>query len=166
MKENEKQAFSNRLILAMKATPDAVKTGTKHGVDAAKLKAKARVSREMARRYLEGMAIPNPDPMKAIAEWLNVRVTWLRDGEAPMAAGNTSVRENSGYYYPAQYQQLIADLDKLPISVTNHISSLISELARLSSQEETDRASKDGFEFGVKMAENTTESIKARKKQG
>ena len=32
------------------------------------------------------MAIPNPDPMKAIADWLGVRIAWLRDGEGPMRA--------------------------------------------------------------------------------
>src|SRR5690606_25380821 len=44
----------------------------------------AKVTREMARRYTEGTAIPDIDRLQRIADWLGVRVAWLRDGEGPM----------------------------------------------------------------------------------
>lgn len=84
MEKSVKAAFSARLIQAMRACPHASKEGTKHGIDTAALKAAARVSMEMARRYVEAQAIPRPEVMKTIAEWLNVRIGWLRDGEGPM----------------------------------------------------------------------------------
>lgn len=93
--EREKQLFSDRLIRAMLKCPDARNQNTKHGVDTAALQRTAGVSREMARRYLEGMAIPNPDPMRAIANWLGVRVAWLRDGEGPMSKGTSSVIQDN-----------------------------------------------------------------------
>lgn len=101
MKDTQKSAFSKRLIRAMRESEVARKSGTKHGVDAAALQRVANVSREMARRYLEGLAIPNPDPMKAIADWLDIRVAWLRDGEEPMRhddLGEITVRGENGTY--------------------------------------------------------------------
>jgi len=83
MRDREKEAFARRLLEAMRELPVAAKPGTKHGVNASALQKVAGVTREMARRYVEGMAIPNPDTMRLIADWLEVRVAWLRDGEEP-----------------------------------------------------------------------------------
>lgn len=101
MIRNEKSAFSERLIIAMLACPHASKSGTKHGVDVAALQAVASVTREMARRYVEGLAIPHPDTMRSIADWLNVRVGWLRDGELPVRGedgAHDAVAEPGGDY--------------------------------------------------------------------
>lgn len=53
----------------------------KSGVDVGPLAKAAKVTREMARRYTEGTAIPDLNKMKVVADWLNVRLAWLRDGE-------------------------------------------------------------------------------------
>ena len=112
MTDTQKEAFSKRLIRAMRESSVARKSGTKHGVDATALKGVAGVSREMARRYLEGQAIPNPDPMKAIADWLGIRVAWLRDGEEPMKPdlmGHTNgVVEVGGDYRANPQENVIA----------------------------------------------------------
>jgi len=84
MNSKEKRDFSQRLITAMRAVPVGRRPKTKHGVDVAALQRETGVTREMARRYLEGEAIPGPDRLRAIAEWLGVRFGWLRDGEGPM----------------------------------------------------------------------------------
>lgn len=114
-KNKEKQAFSERLIRAMRESPGAVKAGTKHGVDAVALQNVAGVSREMARRYLEGMAIPNPDPMRAIADWLNVRVSWLRDGDGAMRRTLTLMNDAREIAEPSQiYDPIIRqDVERL-----------------------------------------------------
>jgi hypothetical protein len=84
MVDSVKKEFSERLVQAMRSCPQGTKSNTKHGVDTAGLKSAAGVTMEMARRYVEGGAMPRPEVMRAISEWLNVRVAWLRDGEGPM----------------------------------------------------------------------------------
>lgn len=57
---------------------------SKLGADANALRKAAGVSSlDIARRYLAGENMPRPDTMKKIADWLGVRIGWLRDGELP-----------------------------------------------------------------------------------
>lgn len=65
------QAFGRRLVELMKSkgfTSDR----NRSGVDVAALAKGAIVSYEMARRYVEGTALPRPDVLRAIAAWLSV----------------------------------------------------------------------------------------------
>jgi len=94
MQGNEKQLFSQRLITAMRAQPRARSTRTKHGVDVVALQGVTSVSREMARRYVEGLAIPSPDKLRAISEWLGVSLSWLRDGEGQMRLMDEASMDN------------------------------------------------------------------------
>ncbi len=83
---NEKishQGFARRLVEAMLENGFATKRQAKSGVEVATLKVVAGVSQDMARRYAEGLALPSPDRMQAIANWLGVRLPWLRDGIEP-----------------------------------------------------------------------------------
>lgn len=76
-----KQAFARRLIEAMLDRSFHSARNAKSGVDVGPLAKAAKVTREMARRYTEGGAIPDLNKMKLIANWLEVRLPWLRDGE-------------------------------------------------------------------------------------
>ena len=79
--------------------------GAKSGVDVAPLAKAATVSREMARRYTEGLALPDAEKMQGICSWLGVRVPWLRDGEGSPVATTPHVGQDS----PAAYFNLPPD---------------------------------------------------------
>lgn len=86
-----KEAFARRLVDAMLEHGYKSSRNAKSGVDVGPLAQKAGVSREMARRYTEGAAVPDLNKMSLIADWLAVRLAWLRDGEGPMRGGNSSL---------------------------------------------------------------------------
>lgn len=52
------------------------------GVDVPKLAAAGGITYEMARRYAEGRAVPRPDKLAAIAEWLGVPPSELAFGDS------------------------------------------------------------------------------------
>lgn len=56
--------------------------GSRSGVDVASLAEAASTTYEMARRYAEGIAIPRPDKLAAIADWLSVPPGALAWGDA------------------------------------------------------------------------------------
>lgn len=94
---NAREAFASRLVQAMLENGYRSARNAKSGVDVGPLGKVAKVTREMARRYTEGTALPDPDKMQAIASWLGVRMAWLRDGEG-------SVRDEAAVRQPrAEY---------------------------------------------------------------
>jgi len=58
----------------------------KSGVDLAAMSKAAGVSFELARRYADGLAMPRPRVVRALAEWLGVQTDWLLFGHGPMEA--------------------------------------------------------------------------------
>lgn len=78
-----RKAFSARLREAMLDEGHVARRGAASGVDVQSLKVVAGVTAEMARRYTIGEALPDPDRMVKIADWLGVRLPWLRDGTEP-----------------------------------------------------------------------------------
>lgn len=86
MQQTAKQAFASRLTEALREAGMKSSRNAKSGVDVKPLATIAGVSREMARRYTEGSALPDANKLARIAEALDVRVAWLRDGEEPKHA--------------------------------------------------------------------------------
>jgi len=84
MKKSAKEEFAERLVNAMLRAGHVAKRGAKSGADAMELQKVAKVSYEMARRYLAGSALPDENKISVIADWLRVRRPWLRDGDLPM----------------------------------------------------------------------------------
>lgn len=80
-----RKAFAERLIGAMLQHGYKAARNAKTGVDVGLLAKKAETTREMARRYVSGIALPDPERMKKIAAWLELRVAYLRDGEGAPA---------------------------------------------------------------------------------
>jgi transcriptional regulator with XRE-family HTH domain len=78
--------FADRLAMALKAKGQ-ISTTSRTGVDIQSLADGAAVSYEMARRYIEGSAVPTAERARAIAEWLEVPASWLifGEGEGPAA---------------------------------------------------------------------------------
>lgn len=61
---------------------------SRSGVDVVKLAEAVGSSYEMARRYADGLAMPKPDGVRAIARWLRISPTFLAYGEGePEDAG-------------------------------------------------------------------------------
>lgn len=79
-----RKAFAARLVQAMLESGYKSARNAKSGVNVVPLSKAANVTREMARRYTEGTAIPDVKKMQTIADWLGVRLPWLRDGDGPM----------------------------------------------------------------------------------
>lgn len=65
------KGFARRLV-ALLESKGYVSRRNKSGVDVTALAKGAGVSYEMARRYVEGTAVPRPDVLRAIAVWLSV----------------------------------------------------------------------------------------------
>lgn len=74
------QAFARRLVALMKAK-ELTSDRSRSGVDVTALGKAVGVSYEMARRYVEGQAMPRPDTAEAIAHWLGVPASALVWGE-------------------------------------------------------------------------------------
>jgi transcriptional regulator with XRE-family HTH domain len=70
----------------------------KSGVDVGPLSKAVHVTREMARRYTEGTAIPDIAKMQTIADWLGVRLPWLRDGDGPARTEGMVAEPAAGYH--------------------------------------------------------------------
>lgn len=73
------QAFGRRLRALMKAAGH-VSESSRSGVDVVALAEAAGSSYEMARRYAEGLALPRPETLRRIADWLGVHASSLAWG--------------------------------------------------------------------------------------
>lgn len=110
---SSRKAFAERLREAMKDAGYSSKRDAKSGVDVAPLAAAAGVKREMARRYVEAIALPDVERMIKIAQWLGVRIQWLRDGEEPQRA-NRPLR-----LLPAVEQEVATYLSDEAVEIAN-----------------------------------------------
>jgi len=75
------KAFASRLVEVMRARGH-ISTGNRSGVDVNALAGIAGSTYEMARRYVEGMAMPRAEKVERIARWLNVSKEELLYGQA------------------------------------------------------------------------------------
>lgn len=87
MAVSAKQAFAKRLVEAMIDAKLHSPRNAKSKVNVGPLAKAAGTTREMARRYVEGKALPDPNKLPSIARFLEVKLPWLRDGEGPKRAG-------------------------------------------------------------------------------
>lgn len=96
MTDSPKKAFAVRLVGVLKEQGMISARNAKSGVDVGPLAKTASVSREMARRYTDGTAVPDLNRMGRIATWLNVRLPWLRDGDGPKRDGEVAGVQEPG----------------------------------------------------------------------
>lgn len=80
VRDDLRSAFAKRLRDEMIAAGKTVREGRKVEPDVAALMQAAHVSRQSARSYLTGNAMPAGRKLLAVAEWLEVDPIWLRDG--------------------------------------------------------------------------------------
>jgi transcriptional regulator with XRE-family HTH domain len=79
--KGQAERFAERLRAAMRERGH-VSSLARSGVDVNALATAASISYEMARRYAEGLAIPRPDKLAAIAAWLKMPPGALLFGES------------------------------------------------------------------------------------
>lgn len=83
MDQSVKDAYSDRLRKAMRHR-GYVSTRASSGVDMIALANAAGVSREMARKYVDGKSIPRADVQELICNWLKISQQWLQYGDGQM----------------------------------------------------------------------------------
>jgi len=86
------RAFAARLRTAMLARGYR-SDGARSGVDVRALADAVGTSYEMARRYAEGLAVPRPEKLDAIARWLGTSAAALAWGAEQPAAVNLELLE-------------------------------------------------------------------------
>lgn len=123
-----KQQFATRLVKAMRDGHYLSRRGAASGVDVGPLARIAGVSREMARRYTEGGALPDPNRMQLIADWLQVRIAWLRDNEGDM---RSAMREPqpTPYGLTAEAEEVARVWMSLPPQIQESMRALLYQQA-------------------------------------
>jgi transcriptional regulator with XRE-family HTH domain len=122
MGSSTKKAFAARLVKAMLAAGHRSMRGAKAGVAVAELAAAAEITREMARRYVLGEAIPDTDRLDKIAGWLGVKVAWLRDGDADQGP---RVEQPSTAYLPEEALEIARVWMLLPPEIQDRYRSML-----------------------------------------
>lgn len=92
-------AFAKRLKEEMLEQGHVAKRGSSLEVDVGVLKTVLGLkSLSIARRYLQGEALPRPEKMVKLAKWLNVNIAWLRDGVGPKRGGDITAKQPDAEY--------------------------------------------------------------------
>ncbi|HEY0297052.1 MAG TPA: transcriptional regulator [Bordetella sp.] len=78
---DDKQAFAERLKKALKRSHKKIETPTDLATQFS-LRSNEPVTPQAAQKWLSGRAIPTPDKISILAEWLDVSEKWLRHGVA------------------------------------------------------------------------------------
>lgn len=92
------KAFANRLCHALKEKGHASRTAAA-GVKVAPLAGACRCSKQMARKYALGEALPDATSVLLIAQWLEVSPGWLLFGENPAQSSGDRHTELVGIDY-------------------------------------------------------------------
>lgn len=77
---DEKTAFSKRLKLALRRSPDPVNGATELALRFSLRHNGDPVTAQTAHKWITGRAIPTNDKLATIAKWLNVDAHWLHYG--------------------------------------------------------------------------------------
>ena len=80
----EKQAFSDRLRLALRRADEAVAGPTELALQFnLRHRTGTPISAQTAHKWLSGRAVPTRDKIATLAEWLHVTEHWLHHGPPP-----------------------------------------------------------------------------------
>lgn len=118
----EKVAFSERLKLALRRSPEPV-----HGATELALRFNLRhnghpVTAQTAHKWITGRTIPTNDKLTTIAKWLNVEEHWLHYGP-PMKKASSPITEKA----PKPTPELISLAVKIQ-ALQPHQRYLVEEL--------------------------------------
>lgn len=132
MSIDEKQAFAERLRLALTRSPRPVESAAELAVQFNLRHNGVPVTQQAVHKWLSGKASPTPDKVATLAAWLGVSTHWLRFGSPESATApprlSAGERTASRYAEPpgtdVDEQDLLAAMRKL----TPHQRRLIVEL--------------------------------------
>ncbi|MCT7310084.1 transcriptional regulator [Ralstonia sp. CHL-2022] len=80
----EKRAFSDRLRLALRRADEPIPGPTELALQFnLRHRTGTPISAQTAHKWLSGRAIPTPDKIATLAEWLHVTEHWLHHGPPP-----------------------------------------------------------------------------------
>lgn len=80
---DEKLAFAERLLIALKRGPKSIETATALANQFNLRHPNEPITTQAAQKWLTGKAMPTPDKIETLAEWLKVSAHWLRNGPPP-----------------------------------------------------------------------------------
>ena len=129
---NEKSAFSQRLLSALKQAGATTLSPTKLAIDFNLHYRGKPVSTQAAHKWLNGTAIPSQDKIRTIASWLRVSPEWLRYGDLDKKT-KTAIRHSTPPY-PSLETQLLADFRQLNVQNKEIALELFGALLRLQSK--------------------------------
>jgi transcriptional regulator with XRE-family HTH domain len=80
---NEKQAFADRLKIALKRQKKSIETATALAHEFNLRHPNEPITAQAAQKWLTGKAKPTADKLETLADWLGVSSHWLRNGPPP-----------------------------------------------------------------------------------
>jgi transcriptional regulator with XRE-family HTH domain len=129
---NEKQAFSKRLILALRrASPNPVEGATQLANGLSQHYADG-VSVQTAHKWLTGRTIPSAEKTAILAKWLNVNEHWLRYGPAKSVAHKP--RSNAPAMPTTEAMKLAQQIQALRPHSRYLVEELVGQLVELEYQ--------------------------------
>lgn len=129
---NEKSAFSQRLLSALKQAGATTFSPTKLAIDFNLHYRGKPVSTQAAHKWLNGTAIPSQDKIRTLASWLRVSPEWLRYGDLEKKT-KAAIRQNTSLS-PSLDAQLLADFRQLDVQNKEIALELLATLLRLQSK--------------------------------
>lgn len=132
MRINEKQAFAERLKLALTRCPKPIESSADLAVQFNLRHPGASVTQQAVHKWLTGKTHPTPDKIATLAAWLGVSAHWLRYG-GPDAGAVVAVRVRDEDRTGASYLQAARDTEEAMLLLAirrlrPHQRRLIAEL--------------------------------------
>lgn len=122
----EKSAFSQRLKEALRRASEPVEGPTQLSLQFnLRHRGDGQVTVQTAHKWLTGRAIPKPDKLHTLSEWLEVDEHWLHYGPAPRRAGE---RSDTPYPLSTEALTLARKIDALSPRQRDLVSELITTL--------------------------------------
>lgn len=135
---NEKQAFSERLLQAMRQAKIQVRSPTRLTLEFNLRYTGKPVTTQAVRKWLLGGAIPSQDKIFTLSKWLNVSTEWLRFGETADTNGGVKNRihvDQDRQTYLVGDTELFSNIDKLNDAHKKIIREMVLTLLRLEQTE-------------------------------
>lgn len=124
---DEKAAFSKRLELALRRSPDSVEGATELALRFNLRHRGTAVSPQTTHKWLSGRAIPTQDKLATLAKWLNVDEHWLHYGPPPVKKEEVGKGKGAKIAVPsAEAIKLAESIQALP----THRRYLVEELVK------------------------------------
>lgn len=131
---NEKLAFSERLLQAMRQANIQVRSPTRLTLEFNLRYTGKPVTTQAVRKWLLGGAIPSQDKIFTLAKWLNVSTEWLRFGETTYTnrgVGNRIYADQDRQNYLVYDTELCSNINKLNDDHKKIIQEMVLTLLRL-----------------------------------